>query len=78
MERTGYSVNLRDFDSILLYFSEEEIEELQAAIDTRKSRRLAREEEQDCSGTLEQSVYSPNDLEGEFSEVPKVEKGRPT
>ena len=62
-------MNLRDFDSILLYFSEEEIEELQAAIDARKSRRLAREEEQDCSGTLEQPVYSPNDLEDKFCEL---------
>jgi hypothetical protein len=60
---------LRDFDSILLYFSEEEIEELQAAIEARASRRLAREEEQDCSGTLEQPVYSPNVLEEVFSEV---------
>ncbi len=36
---------MRDFESILIIFSEEEIEELQAAIEERRSRRLALDEE---------------------------------
>ncbi len=39
------SVDLRDFESIPIFFSEEEIERLQTAIDERRSRRLALEEE---------------------------------
>jgi len=36
-------VDLRDFESIVLFLSEEEIDELQAAIDERRMERLARE-----------------------------------
>jgi hypothetical protein len=57
-ERASNSVTLRDFESILLFLSEEEIEELQAAIDERRSRRLAREEEEHGPGAVEQPVYS--------------------
>jgi hypothetical protein len=61
-------VDLRDFESIRTYFSKEEIGELQAAIHERGRRRLAREEH--CSlEPAEQSDYSPNDVEEEFSEV---------
>ncbi len=52
-------MDLRDFESIPLFFSEEEIEELQAAIDKRKSRRLARKEERSLK-PAEQLDYSPN------------------
>lgn len=38
-------MDLRDFKSILIFFSEEEIEKLEAAIDERRSRRLAHGEE---------------------------------
>jgi hypothetical protein len=50
------SVDLRDFESIPIYFSEEEMEELQAAIDERR-RRLACEEEHPPEPP-EQSDYS--------------------
>jgi hypothetical protein len=57
-----YSVNLKDFESILLFFSEDEIEVLQAAIDERRRRTLAPDEE--CTLELaEQSDYSPKCLE---------------
>jgi hypothetical protein len=49
-------VDLRDFESILIFFSEDEIEELQAAIDERRSRRLACDGE-DRPGSVEQPVY---------------------
>jgi hypothetical protein len=49
-------VDLRDFESIPIYFSEVEMEELQAAIDERK-RRLACEEEHPTEPP-EQSDYS--------------------
>ena len=42
--RHNENVDLRDFESIVLFFSEEEIEELQATIDERRMKRLAREE----------------------------------
>jgi hypothetical protein len=65
-------MKLRDFESVLLFFSEEEIEELQAAIDERGSRRrrLARDGE-DCPGSVEQPVYSSNvgEVVEEFSAV---------
>ena len=67
-EWTFSSVNLRDFDTVLIFFSEEEIEELQAAIDKRRSRRPARHGE-DCPALLEQPVYSSNVRGEEFSEV---------
>jgi hypothetical protein len=50
---------LRDFESILLFFSEEEVEELQAAIAERRSRRLARDGK-DCPESEEQPPYSSN------------------
>jgi hypothetical protein len=56
------SVDLRDFESIPIFFSEEEIEEVQAAIDERRSRRLALEEERPLK-VVEQSDYSSNVLE---------------
>jgi hypothetical protein len=49
-------VDLRDFESIPSFFSEEEIEELQAAIDERR-RWLACEEEHSPEPP-EQSDYS--------------------
>jgi hypothetical protein len=58
MERTFSSVDLRDFESILLYFSDEEIEELQAAIDERCNAR-AHLGDGDTSGM----GYSPKCLE---------------
>ena len=39
------NVNLRDFESILIYFSEGEIENLQVAIEKRRCRRLVLDEE---------------------------------
>jgi hypothetical protein len=62
-------VDLRDFESILLYFSQEEMEELQAAIDKRKSRRLALNDESSPK-PAEQSDYSSNGVEAVFSEIP--------
>jgi hypothetical protein len=62
-------VGLRDFESILIFFSEEEIETLQAAIDERRSRRPARDEQRSLE-PAEQSDYSPNRVEGEvFAEL---------
>jgi hypothetical protein len=52
-------VDLMDFESIPIFFSEEEIEELQADIDKRRSRRLAREGRSSGVGGAE-LVYSPN------------------
>jgi hypothetical protein len=56
------SMDLRDFESIPIFFTEEEIEELQAAIDERKSRRLALDEERSLK-PVERSDYSPNVLD---------------
>jgi hypothetical protein len=56
------SADLRDFESIPIFFSEEEIGELQADIDEHRSRRLAREGE-DRPESVEQPVYSLNVLE---------------
>ena len=64
--RTFTSVNLRDFESILIFFSEEEIEELQAAIDKRRSLAL---DEESLSKRAEQSDYSTNGAEAVLSEV---------
>jgi len=61
-------VDLRDFESLLIFFSEEEIEELQATIDKRRSRRLARDGD-DCPGSVKPPVYSFNVVEELFSEV---------
>jgi len=68
-----YSVNLRDFESIPIFFSEEEIEVLQAAIDERRRRTLAPEEERTLE-PAEQSDYSPKLVECEFSEVRRTGK----
>jgi hypothetical protein len=59
-------MNLRDFESILYFFSEEEIEELQAAIDKRRSLAL---DEESLPTLAEQSDYSANAVEAVFSEV---------
>jgi hypothetical protein len=67
-ERAGYSNNVRDFESLLLFFSEEEIVKLQSAIDERRSRRLAPDEERSLE-SADQSDYSPNLAEENFSEV---------
>ncbi len=61
-------MDLRDFQSISIFFSEEEIEELQAAIDERRSRRLVLDEERSLK-PAEQSDYSPKLVEDVFSEV---------
>jgi hypothetical protein len=63
-ERTFSSVNLRDFESILIFFSEEEIEELQAAIDKRRSLAL---DEESLPKLAEQSEYSANGVEARCS-----------
>ena len=60
-------VDLRDFQSILLYFSEEELEKVQAAIDERRSRRLVPDEERSLE-PAEQSDYSPTLADEVFSE----------
>ena len=60
------SVDLRSFQSILIYFSEKEIEELQVAIDKR--RRLALDEES-LANLAEQSDYTASGVEAEFSQV---------
>jgi hypothetical protein len=60
-------VDLRDFESILIFFSEEEIEDLQAAIDKRRS--LAHYE-YSLPKLAEQSDHSANGVEGVLPEVP--------
>jgi hypothetical protein len=60
------NMNLRDFESILIYFSEEDIQELEAAIAKRKN--LASDEE-GLPKLAEQSDYSANGVEGDFSEI---------
>jgi hypothetical protein len=60
-------MDLRDFKSILIFFSEEEIEKLQAAVDERR-RRLTPNEARTLE-LAEQPDYSPNGVEGELSEV---------
>ncbi len=69
-------MDLGDFESTLIFFSEEEIEKLQAAIDERRRsrrsrRRLALDEERSLN-PAEQPDYSLNLAEeGEvFPEVP--------
>jgi hypothetical protein len=65
-KRTFSGMNLRDFESILFFFSEEEIEELQAAIDKRSELVL---DEVSLPKLAEKSDYSANVVEGAFSEV---------
>jgi hypothetical protein len=60
-------VDLRDFESIPTFFSEEEMAELQAAIDERRSRRLALEER--SSEPAEQPDYSPDGAEAAFYDL---------
>jgi hypothetical protein len=59
-------VNLRDFESILIFFSEKEIEEVQAAIDKRRSLAL---DEESLRNLVKQSDYSANGVEGASSEA---------
>ena len=60
---------MRDFESVLIYFSEEELDKLQVAIEQRRSRRLALDYERSLN-PAEQSHSSLN-LAGEvFPEVP--------
>jgi hypothetical protein len=61
-------VDLRDFQSILIFFSDEEIEELQAAIDKRRSRRLAPNDE-NLPERAGQPDYSANGVEAVFSDI---------
>jgi hypothetical protein len=65
-KRTFSGMNLRDFESILIFFSEEEIEELQAAIGKRSELVL---DEESLPKLAEQSDYSAKGLKGAFSEV---------
>ena len=66
--RKGWvSVNLRDFESILIFFSEEEIEELQAAIDKRRNQALG---EESLPRVAEQPDYSAIAVEAVLSEIP--------
>ncbi len=60
------SVNLRDFESILIFFSEEEIEDLQATIDKRRNQAL---NEESLPKLAEQSDHSANVVEGASSEA---------
>jgi hypothetical protein len=60
-------VDLRDFESILIFFSEEEIEELQGAIDKRRSLAL---DEESLHNLVKQSDYTANGVEGVSPEVP--------
>jgi hypothetical protein len=60
-------VNLRDFESISIFFSEGEMAELQAAIVERRSRRLALEERP--PEPAEQSDYSRNVVEAVLSDL---------
>jgi hypothetical protein len=62
-------VELRDFECILIFFSEEEIEKLQVAIEKRRNRKLVLDKE--CSlSPAEQPDYSLNLAEDEvFPEV---------
>ncbi len=62
------SVNLRDFESILIYFSEAEIVVLQAAIDERKSRRRALHNERPLEPAAK-SDYPPSGVEDTFLEA---------
>ena len=64
--KTFSGMNLRDFQSILIYFSEEEIEDLQAAIDKRRGPAC---DGDDRPGLVEQPVYSSNVGADEFSEI---------
>ena len=63
-------MNLRDFESILIYFSQEEIEKLQVAIEERRSRRLVLDEERSLN-PAEQPDYSLN-LAEEVEVFPEV------
>jgi hypothetical protein len=60
-------MNLRDFESILYFFSEEEIEEVQAAIDKRRSLAL---DEESLRNLVMQSDHSAKGVEGVSPEVP--------
>jgi hypothetical protein len=51
-------VDSSDFESIVLFFSEEEIEGLQAAIDERTMKRLVREGEDRGASEVDPG-YSP-------------------
>ncbi len=66
-KRTFSSVNLRDFESIAIFFSEEEIEELQATIDKRRGLAL---DEESLPKLAKQSDYSANGVEAVLPEVP--------
>ena len=55
-------MNLRDFESIRLYFSEEDIDELQAGIIKRRTERLACDG-RDHRASEEDPNYSPNLVE---------------
>jgi hypothetical protein len=61
-------MDLRDFESILIFFREEEIEALLVAIEERRSRRLAHSGE-GFRAWVEQPVYSSCVGESGFSEV---------
>ena len=61
-------MDLWDFESILIFFSQEEMEELQAAIDKRRSRRLSLTDESSPK-PAEQSDYSSNGVEAVSSEI---------
>ena len=63
-ERAFSSVDLRDFESIPSFFSEEEMAMLQAAIDDRRCRRLALEER-----SPEQADHSPSVVEAVLSDL---------
>lgn len=58
------SVDLRDFESILFFFSEEEIEKLQVAIEERRSGRLVLDKERSLN-PAEPPDYSFNLVEDE-------------
>ncbi len=66
-KRSFSSVNLRNFESILIFFSEEEIEELQAAIDKRRNQALG---EESLPKLAEQSEYPAKAVVAVLSEIP--------
>jgi hypothetical protein len=60
-------MDLRDFENILYFFSEKELEELQAAIDKRRSLTF---DEESLRNLVKQSDYSANGVESVSPEAP--------
>jgi hypothetical protein len=67
------SVNLSDFESILIYFSDEEIEQLQAVIDKRRSLDS---DQEGLSTPAEHSDYAATGAEAELREPGSLPSSR--